>query len=211
LLQADDLRPNDPFILQKIARQYSDETLDTADPAAQKRLCQQALDYARRASKLAPDNAVCTLSLAICYGKLGLHSELDTRIKYARLVKHYAELAIKQDPKYAWAYHVLGRWHLEVAKLGATKRFLVGLVYGALPEASTAKAVALLQHAVALDPQNPDHQIDLGFACLANDQPQQAQAAFTAGLALPSTQKQDAAIKHRARAALAEITPSHQG
>jgi hypothetical protein len=49
LLQADAAQPNDPVILQKIARQYSDSTLDTTDLTEQKKLSALALAYAQRA------------------------------------------------------------------------------------------------------------------------------------------------------------------
>ncbi|MBP6507382.1 MAG: hypothetical protein KA257_07435 [Opitutaceae bacterium] len=202
-LAADAARPNDPFILQKISKQYSDTTAGTTDVAEKQRRVEQALVYAQRSSALAPDNAECTLSIAICYGKLGLYADVRTRIEYAKLVKESAERALAQNPDYDWANHVLGRWHYEVAGLGATKRFLVWLVFGGLPEASTAKAVAYLQRAVQLAPDNSAHHIELGFAYAANHQPELAQREWQAGLALPSLEKHDATTKRRARAALA--------
>lgn len=201
-LQADALRPDDPAILQKISKQYSDRTLDVADVAAKRELATQALAYARRASALAPDDAVCTLSLAICYGKLGLYADTRTRIEDARRVRHYAELALRQDPHYAWAYHVLGRWHYEVARLGATKRWLVKLIFGGLPDASNAQAVALLGRAVELAPRCVAHRVDLGFAYLAAGRADDARASFRAALALPPTEKADALLLRQAREAL---------
>jgi len=204
-LAADVARPNDPYILQKIAQQYSDSTGDAPEPAARKKLATQALAYAERASQLDPDNAVNTLSVAISYGKIGLYSNLREKITYVRRSEEYAERALAQDPNYDWAYHVLGRWNYEVAKLGKTKRFLVELLYGGLPAASSGRAVDLLQRAVELAPKNPAHHIELGFAYLADDQPAAARQAFTAGLALPNLGKHDAETKDRARAALAEF------
>jgi len=202
-LAADIQRPADPVILQKISRQYSDATVDEPDVAKKKRLAEQALIYAQRSRELAPTNAVSTLSLAICYGKLGLYGGVRAKIENARLVKKYAELALEQDPHYEWAYHVLGRWHYEVAQLGSTKRWLVSLIFGGLPDASTAQAVELLQRAVELAPRNSNHHIELGFAYLADHQDDLAEAEFKAGLALPSIEKHDEDAKRRARRALA--------
>ena len=42
-VQADAARPNDPFILQKIARQYSDLAVEQPDTDAKKRYAQTAL------------------------------------------------------------------------------------------------------------------------------------------------------------------------
>lgn len=203
-LRANAERPNDPVILQKISRQYSDLTIDTPDVAEKKKLCTKALEFAQRAVALAPKNPVNVLSLAICYGKLALYSSTRTKIEDSRLVKQYAEAALALDPNYAYAHHVLGRWHYEVASLGATKRLLVNVVYGGLPAASTAEAVRQLRQAVALEPNLPAHRVELGFALLANGEREEARRAFQQALALPTQEKYDDEARARARAALAQ-------
>lgn len=205
-LAADAARPNDAFILQKISRQYSDSTIDTPDLDEKRRRIEQALAYSRRSLELEPDNAVYALSVAICYGKLGLYSNARGRVENARHVKTYAERALELDPRYDWACHILGRWHHEVASLGATQRWLVKLIFGGLPDASPATAVALLQRAVELAPANPSHHIELGFAYLAARQADLARAAWTTGLSLPSLEKHDDEAKQRARKAIGNIS-----
>lgn len=203
-LAADEAKPNDAFILQKISKQYSDSTIDTADVAEKRRRVEQALAYAQRSLELEPDNAVYALSVAICHGKLGLYSNARGRVESARQVKSYAERALALDPRYDWACHVLGRWHHEVAGLGATQRWLVKLIFGGLPDASPATAVELLGRAVELAPDNPSHHIELGFAYLAANQSDLARTAWTTGLSLPSLEKHDDQAKQRARKALGE-------
>lgn len=198
-------RPDDAFILQKIARQYSDLTVDAAGEDRKKELARLALEYSLRAHELAPDNAVNTLSVAISHGKLGLYSNTGDQIDHVRHTKEYAEKSLAQNPDYAWAHHVLGRWHYEVAKLGRTKRLFVGLFFGGLPKASSEQAVEFLQKAVALEPKNPTHHIELGFALLADGQTAQAREAMQRGLALPDREKHDGLTKRRAREALAAL------
>ncbi|GIK99937.1 MAG: hypothetical protein BroJett029_41460 [Alphaproteobacteria bacterium] len=203
-LAADAARPNDAFILQKISRQYSDSTIDTPDLDEKRRRIEKALAYARRSLELEPDNAVYALSVAICHGKLGLYSNARGRVESARQVKTYAERALALDPRYDWACHVLGRWHHEVASLGATQRWLVKLIFGGLPDASPATAVELLRRAVELAPDNPSHHIELGFAYLAANQSELARTAWATGINLPSLEKHDDQAKQRARKALGE-------
>ncbi len=207
-LAADQARPNNAFILQKISRQYSDSTIDTPDLDEKRRRIEQALAYARRSLELEPDNAVYALSVAICHGKLGLYSNVRGRVENARDVKTYAERALELDPRYDWACHILGRWHHEVVSLGATQRWLVKLIFGGLPDASATTAVALLRRAVDLAPANPSHHIELGFAHLAANQIDLARTAWTTGLNLPSLEKHDDEAKRRARKALGEANPS---
>ena len=97
---------------------------------------------------------------------------------------------------------VLGQWHHEVASIGATTRFFVRLIYGGLPAASTTEGVQHLRRAVALNPQNPSHHAELGFALRADGQADAAQQAFARALELPSREKHDLESQARVRAAL---------
>lgn len=204
-LQVEQIRPNDAFVLQKIARQYSDSVVDTDDVELKKKRAEKALAYARRAVELEPDNPVNVLSLAICHGTLGVYSDTRTKIQYSRLVREEAERALQLDPDYAFAHHVLGRWHYEVASLGVMARFVVALVYGGLPEASNLEAINHLQRAVELEPEVLVHHLELGFALLAGGRVDEARASFQKGLSMPSRDKHDEPAKRRAQAALAAL------
>lgn len=205
LLRLKSARPDDAFVHQKIARQYSDLEFETSDETEKRRLCTLALDHARRAVALQPRDAVNVLSLAICYGKLATLSDTRTKLHYSRLVKEHAETALALDPGYDYAYHVLGRWHYEVASVGGAARLVAKLIYGGLPPASIAEAVRLLQQAVTLAPQLPSHRVELGFALLADGQKNAARTAFEAALQLPQREKHDREAWARARAALAKL------
>ncbi|MEO0054418.1 MAG: hypothetical protein RLZZ50_365 [Verrucomicrobiota bacterium] len=201
--QADRLRPDDAFTLQKIAQQLSDLTLEGGGAAEKKARAGQALAYAKRAVELAPDNAVNVLSLAICYGKMGVYSDTRTKIEYSRLVRQEAERALSLDPNYDWAHHVLGRWHREVAELGAATRFFVRVVYGGLPDASKETAIRHLERAAALAPARVPHQVELGFAYRSAGRETDARLTFERALALPPKERYDASAQERARRALA--------
>jgi tetratricopeptide (TPR) repeat protein len=204
-VQADAARPNDAFILQKIARQYSDLVVDQPDVAAKKRYAQTALDYAEHAVALKPADAVNVLSLAVCHGTLAVYSDPAAKIRYSRLVKEEAERALALDPNYAWAHHLLGRWHYEVAGLGAASKFFVRLFYGGLPPASFDEGIRQLQRAAELEPGELNHWLELGFAYAAAGRPAEARTQWTHGLAMPSRGKHDEPAKQRAREALARL------
>jgi tetratricopeptide (TPR) repeat protein len=204
-LAADKAKPGDAFILQKIARQYSDQIVDLASVDEKKASALRALEYSQRAVARAPQDPVNVLSLAVCHGKLALYSDTRTKVAYSRLVREEAERALALDPNYAWAHHVLGRWHHEVADLGATSRLFVKLLYGGLPGGTTKAAVHHLTRAVELEPEELDHHLELGFAYAADGQPGKARECFTRGLAMPSRAKHDEPAKARARVALAKL------
>jgi tetratricopeptide (TPR) repeat protein len=204
-LQAQSERPNDPKLLLRIAKEYSDSTLAISDPDEDRRRIEKALVYSKRAVELDPRNEVGLLSVAICYGKLGLYSETREKIEYIRFVKAYAEQALAVNPSYAYAHHVLGQWEYEVASLGPTKLFLVNVVYGGLPPASTEDAVRHLERAVQLEPNTASHRLALGYAYLANGQTAKARQMFEQVLAMPLRELYDADCHRQAERAIASL------
>lgn len=205
LLKADRIRPNDALILQKIARQYSDLVVDQPGNEGKRNFAEIALNYSERAVVLNPRDAVNVLSLAICHGKLALYSDTKDKVRYSRLVLEECQHALELDPNYAWAHHVLGRWHCEMATLGGTARFFAKLFYGELPPASLEDGIHELQRATELDPAELNHWLELGFAYAAANQPQKATKAWTRGLSLPSRGPHDEFAKGRARKAMAGL------
>jgi tetratricopeptide (TPR) repeat protein len=205
LQQADALQPDNALILQRIAKQYSDLVPEQATSVEKMRHARTALAYSERAVKLDPADAVNVLSLAVCHGTLAVYSDTRTKIAYSRLVREEAERALRLDPDYAWAHHVLGRWHYEVASLGSASRFFVRLLYGGLPAASLDEGIRQLQQACALEPGELNHVLELGFAYAAAGQPGQARREWERGLAMPSRGKHDEPAKQRAREALAQL------
>lgn len=203
LLAAERAGRADAFLCQKIARQFSDLTLDLSTREERQQAARHALDYARRAVALEPRNPINVLSVAIAHGRLALASDAREKVRYSRLIREGAEHALSLDPTYAWAHHVLGRWHYEVAGVGGTARTFARFFYGGLPPASTDEAVRHLERAVELEPDELQHHLELGIALLAAGEPARARAELTRGLAMPSRAKHDEPAKARAREALA--------
>lgn len=203
-LRADKVIPDNPIILQKIARQYSDLVAGQSDLAGKKQFAEIALGYSQRAVALDPQNAVNVLSLAVCHGKLALYSDTRDKVKYSRLVWEETKRALALDPNYAWAHHVLGRWNCEVASLNGVSKFFVKLFYSELPPASIAEGIRQLQLATNLEPEELSHWLELGFAYLAAGSRDNARAQWTHCLAMrPRGVYDDAAMK-KARDALAK-------
>ena len=85
------------------------------------------------------------------------------------------------------------------------KKFLVKLIYGALPAASTAEGVKHLRRAVELAPDMPSHHAELGRALLADGQRDAAERELKLALSLPRKLKYDDEAKRRAREALENL------
>lgn len=201
--QAARARPDDAFLQQKLAKQYSDLVPLQSTPDARRQFALSALSHAQRAVALQPDSAVNVASLAICHGHLALVSSTREKVTYSRSIKEECERALQLDPDYAWAHHLLGRWHLEVAAFGGTARFFARILYGGLPAASNEEAYRHLKRATELAPRELNHWIELGFAAAATGRPDEARACWERGIALPRASTHDDEAKARARAALA--------
>ena len=199
-------RPDDAFIQQKIAQQLSDAAFLEPDPKERARLAATALPYAQRAVTLDPLSAVACLSLSVLYGKLAVGSEVRTKIEYASRIRQHAEEAMKLDPGYAWAWHVLGRWHVELSQVGMAQRALATVFFGGVPKASMAEGVRLLEGAVRLEPDAVAHQVELGFAYLQAGRKREARERWERAQTLPSITIYDDAAKDRARLGIIELT-----
>lgn len=205
-LQVEKLAPNNSQVLQKIAQQYSDSTVDFEDKDRQLELLEKAFDYSERAVQIDPSAPINVLSVAITKGKIASLGSNQAKVEAARGIKADARRAIELDPNYAWAHHVLGRWHREVDSLGTIARFFTKMLYGGLPEASVEDAVYHLKKATELDPGGLSHFLELGFAYEAAGEEALARRNFEIGLSMPSREKHDETAKLRARRALEKLS-----
>lgn len=208
LLQAERAGRTDAFVLQKIARQYADLFYETEPRAERKRLAENALAYSRRAAEADPTNAVNVLSIAISSGQLATIGDTREKVRLSRQVRTEAERALALDPGYAWAHHILGRWHREVADLGSAARVFVALFLGGLPAATHEDAVRHLERAVQLEPDELQHRVELGFAYLSFGDAARARSSFEHAVGLTARARIDHAALARARAALGDLQRS---
>lgn len=204
-LQAEKLGATDANTLYRIARQYALSMNDTSSESTQRDLAETALAYAKRAVAADPNNAKAQLSAAVCYGRLIPYVSTREKVEYSRLIKEHADIALKLDPTDSYAWHVLGVWNYELAKMGMLTRGIVKVVYGSIPPASNEEAARLLRKAVDLAPERVSHHVELGRVYLALGLKDQARRELERGLALPDREKDDPESKRRAREALQEL------
>ena len=204
-LQAEKLGATGAATLYRIARQYALRMNDTTSESAQRDLAETALTYAKRAIAADPNSAKAQLSAAVCYGRLVPYVSSKQKVEYSRLIKQHADAALQLDPTDSYAWHILGVWNYELAKMGPFMRGVVKVVYGGIPEASNEEAARLLRKAVEIAPDRVSHHVELGRTYLALGMKAQARSELQRGLALPDREKDDPVSKKRAREALAEL------
>jgi tetratricopeptide (TPR) repeat protein len=123
----------------------------------------------------------------------------------SRLIQQEAQTATRLDPKNDIAWYVLGRWNYEIASFNPFLKTLAQAIYGKLPDASMEKAAECFQQAIAIQPGRAIHHLELGRTYLALGDTQKARQELQAGLALPSTDKDDDGDKQQARATLSRL------
>jgi tetratricopeptide (TPR) repeat protein len=204
-LQAERLGRSDADLLWRIARQYALSMNDTEAKEEQKRRGERALEYANRAVAANPRSAKAQLAVAVCYGRLIPFGDTKTKVTYSRLIKQYAETALQLDPTDSYAYHILGAWHYELAKLSPLMRSAAKLIYGEIPSASNESAVRYLREAVSRAPERVSHRVELGRAYVALGDLSEARTELQVALGLPNREKDDPESKRRAVDALRKL------
>ena len=204
-LAAEKLEPKSASLLLRIARQYRHLMVDATTREQKLRLGGVGLDYALRASALAPNDSEAQLSPAISYGKMVPLQGIKEQTESARRIKDAVDKAIKLDPHNDLAWDVLGRWNKVLADVNGLKRAVGSLLFGEMPTGSNAEAVLCFQKAIEINPNRLMHYIELGQTYAQMGNIADARRLIAKGLAMPDREKDDPEIKRRGRETLANL------
>lgn len=204
-LPAEKLDSNNVRLLVRIARQYRHLMSDAMTVAEKRRLGSTAVNYARRAVDLGPDDSEAQLALAIGHGKMLPFLETKEKIATSRAIKVAANKVIALDPNNDLGWQVLGRWYFGLAEIGGFERALARVAYGKLPSATYADAVRCFEKAISLNTNRLMHYIELGRTYAKMDRDDDARKFITKGLAMPDTEKDDPETKEMGRQILKKL------
>lgn len=204
-LPAEKLDSNNVRLLVRIAREYRHLMSDATNTTEKMQLGTTAVNYAKRAVALSPDDPETQLALAISYGKLSPLEETKQKIATLRLIKIAVDNVIALAPTNDLAWHILGRWYLGLADVGPVKRVFAQVAYGKLPSAKYEDAVACFEKAIALNPNRLMHYIELGRTYAQMGRDADARRFITKGLAMPDTEKDDPETKNLGRQILKKL------
>ena len=192
-------------LLHRIAKQLGLSMNDEPTEAGKKLAAEKAIAYAQRSVAADPKDADAHVALAICYGRLLRFQDTKMQIAWSRLIKESAEQGLRLNPRHELGCYVLGSWHYELAKLNPLKRGLARMIYGAMPEASNAEAVAYFKRSIALNPARMASYVDLGLTYVEMGDEASARMMLAKGLALPDRDRDDPQVRARAKQALADL------
>lgn len=204
-LELEKLQPDNADVLVRIARQYRHLMADASSNEQKLKLGSTALQYGKRAAAMDPSNSDAQLSCAISYGKMVPFMSNKEQVACSKAIKAGAEKAVKLNSSNDLAWHILGRWHRNVANVGGVKKMLASMIYDKLPEASNDEAVNCLEKAVKLNPGRLMHYVELGRVYAQVGRTSEACKYLEKGLAMPSVEKDDPDAKAAAKELLSSL------
>lgn len=161
----------------------------------------QALSYAKKAMAIDSTHKLALEYTAISYAGILSVSSMYQQAHLADSVRIYAEKIIFYDDTNDRAYHILGRWHYEVAQLGWFVPFMSKVFFGVAPDGSYDKAISYFLKAVQVH-DYVVHNYWLGMAYLKNKDLDKAKKTFLHIQDLESTEYNDDFFKEKSRETL---------
>ncbi len=195
----------------RAARELTDMGKMTPDNQRAHRdsLYAEAQALAERAVRVDPNGADGHYMVAVAVGRVALTRGPRERVRFAKVVRDEALRATELDPRHDGALHVLGRWNAEIMRLPGLTKFFAKTFLGAsvFNEASWDNAVRYFTDAIAIDPNNIYHHLDLAEALIDADRPEEARPHLEHIATMePACDPQDPDFKRQAAALLQRIS-----
>ena len=148
--------------------------------------------WARKTVSICPDEANGHFFIAVASGKLALYEGGRRKVNRSKEVKAEAEKALELQPNHHGAYHVLGRWHREIANLSWILKVAAKIIYGGVPPgASNQAAVTNFKKAIESMPEWINHHKQLGLTYMEMKKWQSAKEEFETVLELSVLDHED--------------------
>ena len=147
----------------------------------------EARRFAERAVRSDPNGADGHYMVAVAIGRVALNMGPRERVRLARVIRDEALRATELNPRHDGALHVLGRWNAEIERLPGLTKFFARTFLGAsiFSEATWENSEMYFTQAVALEPDNIYHHLDLAETLVDMEKYPEARTHLERVAALP--------------------------
>jgi tetratricopeptide (TPR) repeat protein len=199
-------RPDNHEALWKTSFLYSRVGYRLEDEDKREEYYNRAIELAERAIEVDSTHTQSHFVKAVALGRKALISGARERVEVAKAIKEHVDQAIKADSTNAGAWHVLGRWHFELANLNFFERLAANALYGGVPgNASNEKAEEAIEKAIELNPKYPLYYYDLATVYDKTGREEQATSICKEALSLEPVGPDDEQFKDRCRELIREL------
>lgn len=197
------LQPSNIHVLNKCSELCS--RIGKREPTEKVRAAwfQNAKNYAAAALRMQPTNSEANCVMAIALGCIALDGSSREKVNAAKEIKKFADLSLKSDPLNYKAWHVLGRWHFELATLNVVERAAVKVLFGGLPHSTVHESIRALEKAGSIKGFAANY-FELARAYKKSNQRDKAIAALHTLLSLPVQTEDDEDLKNMGRKLLSQ-------
>jgi len=196
---------SDCHALWKIAEVYVDLGEETEENE-RVQYFYTAEKWARKTVSVCPDKANGHFFIAVSSGKLALYEGGKRKVNRSKEVKAEAEKTLTLEPDHHGAFHILGRWHREIANLNWFLKAAAKIIYGGVPAgASNEAAVMNFKKAIEIIPEWINHHKQLGLTYMEIGEWQLAKKEFETVLGLPILDHDDEYHKRVAKKMLEKM------
>jgi tetratricopeptide (TPR) repeat protein len=123
---------------------------------------QKGAYLSRKAIAINKNNAQAHYTYALALGRINENASSKQKIANAKVIRSECEEAIKNDPKLAGAYHILGRWHRTIAGFNFIEKAAINTLYGGVPDGGSYEAaIENFSKAILAEPDDMLHKFEL--------------------------------------------------
>jgi len=186
---------NNANVVARLARSIFLKAMFEKDYKKRKQYYYRGLKEAEKALNLDSGNGYANFWYAAYLGQIGQLEGPKQAILNSYEVKKHALLAIDLEPDYDSPYHMMGRWHYELASLSKFERKAAALVYAKLPDASYSSAISFFNKAIQLKPNEVRHHFWLAETYYSKGMYDLSRQEFDIVINLPSKDSDDDEMK----------------
>lgn len=199
--------PENYEALWKLGDEYTElsDKLPDKDKSQKESYFEQARKHCERAIEVNPDGWEGHFRLSVALGRLALFRGGKEKIRLSKKVKAEADTAVALNPEADLAYHVLGRWHQNLANLSSVLKFFAKVLYGGVPPGTNEEAVAMFKKAIEIDPEHIEHYLELARTYKFMGQKELMREPLEKVLELPAVEEDDPEFKKEAEEMLKKL------